>query len=71
MVVSVLPKELYLNKYYDTIGTVMELIRYRDAGMNTYTWFYVNDKKHCISPFFNSEEEAKAWLDEVFDTEAE
>lgn len=45
----------------------MKLIRYRDAGMNTYTWFYVNDKQHCISPFFDSEEEAKDWLDKVFD----
>ena len=49
----------------------MELVKYRDAGMHTYTWFYVNEKQQCISPFFNSEEEAKEWFDKVFDTEAE
>ena len=45
----------------------MELVRYRDAGMNTYTWFYVNDNQNCISPFFDTEQEAKDWLDKVFD----
>lgn len=40
----------------------MKLVQYRDAGMNTYTYFYVNDKDKMISPFFNSEAEAKEWL---------
>ena len=48
----------------------MELVQYRDAGMNTYTWFYVNEKQNYISPFFDSEEEAKDWFEKVFDTEA-
>ena len=49
----------------------MELVKYRDAGMHTYTWFYVNEKQQCISPFFNSEEEAKEWFDKVFDGQEE
>jgi len=49
----------------------MELVQYRDAGMNTYTWFYVNEKHHCISPFFDTEQEARDWLDEVFDGDKE
>ena len=40
----------------------MTLVKYRDAGMSTYTYFYKNDKNHTISPFFNSEKEAEDWL---------
>ena len=46
---------------------VMQLIRYRDAGMATYTWFYVNEKQHPVSPFFETEQEAKDWFEKVFD----
>lgn len=49
----------------------MELVKYRDAGMTTHTWFFVNEKQQCISPFFDSEEEAKDWLDSVFDKSEE
>ena len=45
----------------------MNLIQYRDMGMATYTYFYVDDDKHQVSPFFNSEKEALAWFDKVFD----
>jgi hypothetical protein len=45
----------------------MELVQYRDAGMNSYTWFYINEKQNCISPFFDSEQEAKDWFEKVFD----
>lgn len=45
----------------------MDLVRYRDAGMHTYTWYYVNENNHIVSPYFNSEEEAKEWFDKVFD----
>ena len=41
----------------------MELVRYRDAGMNTYTYFYKNEKNQTISPFFNSEREAEDWME--------
>ena len=31
----------------------MQLVRYRDAGMITHTWFYVDDKTRVmVSPFF-------------------
>lgn len=38
-----------------------QLIKYRDAGMNTYTYFWTNEKK-TISPYFDSEQEAHEWL---------
>jgi len=45
----------------------MKLIQYRDMGMTTYTYFYVDDNKHQVSPFFNSEKEALTWFDKAFD----
>jgi hypothetical protein len=39
----------------------LELIKYRDAGMHTYTYFWVTSDHKVISPYFNSEEEAKEW----------
>lgn len=49
----------------------MQLVRYRDAGMATYTWFYVNEKQRPVSPFFETEEDARAWFDRVFEGESE
>ena len=49
----------------------MTLVKYRDAGMNSYTYFYVNEKNTCVSPYFDTEEEAVEWFNKVFDTEAE
>jgi hypothetical protein len=48
----------------------MKLVEYRDAGMNTYTYFYSSDKgtKHILSPFFNSQKEAEEWLRIQLDT---
>jgi hypothetical protein len=40
---------------------VLELVRYRDAGLPTYTWFYVIDSR-VVSPYFGSELEAEQWL---------
>jgi len=45
----------------------MDLVKYRDAGMTTYTWFYVNENKHMVSPYFDSEQEARAWFNQVFE----
>ena len=39
------------------------LVKYRDAGMNTYTYFWKNSDNHTISPFFNSESDAQDWMD--------
>ena len=41
----------------------MKLIKYRDAGMQTYTYFWTKDTGGTISPFFDSEQEANDWLD--------
>jgi len=42
----------------------MELVQYRDAGMQTYTYFWKNENQQMISPFFNSEADAMAWTKE-------
>lgn len=52
-----------------------KLVRYRDAGMPTYTYFWISDKtcsvsqeqlinspEQICSPYFESEEEAHAWM---------
>lgn len=46
----------------------MKLIKYRDAEMTTHTWFYVDDHNGAmVSPFFDTEEDARAWFDQVFE----
>lgn len=45
----------------------MKLIKYRDAGMSTYTYFWVDSKERCASPFFNTEAAAMEWLNERVD----
>ena len=42
----------------------IELIKYRDAGMQTYTYFWKNENNQMVSPFFDSEAEAMAWTKE-------
>jgi len=42
----------------------MELIKYRDAGMQTYTYFWKNENNQMVSPFFDTETEAMAWTNE-------
>jgi len=44
-----------------SFGTDMELIKYRDTGMNTYTYFWTIDKR-VVSPYFDSENDAREWL---------
>ena len=47
----------------------MQLVRYRDASMVTYTWFYVDvSARVMVSPFFESEQEALAWFNQVFES---
>lgn len=43
----------------------MELVKYRDSGMNTYTWFWVDERKNIRSPFFDSEDHAQEWMREL------
>lgn len=40
------------------------LIKYRDSGMHTYTYFWVTPKHVVISPYFEREEEALKWKEE-------
>lgn len=43
----------------------MKLVKYRDAGMNTYTYFWVSgEKERLSSPFFDSEKDALEWADQ-------
>ena len=47
----------------------MQLVRYRDAEMITHTWFYVDGTTHVmVSPFFEFEQEALAWFNQVFES---
>ena len=40
----------------------MELIQYRDAGLPTYTYFWVSEDNRVLSPYFNTKEQAEDWL---------
>ena len=42
----------------------MELVKYRDAGMRSYTYFWVRGTK-TISPYFDSETDAHKWREDV------
>ena len=42
----------------------LELIKYRDWGMPTYTFFWVNQNNNVVSPYFESEKEAHQWVNE-------
>jgi len=39
----------------------VELIKYRDAGMSTYTYFWKDQHQRVCSPYFNSADEAMDW----------
>jgi hypothetical protein len=38
------------------------LVKYRDIGLTTYTWFWINEEKDLVSPFFDSQKEAESWV---------
>lgn len=42
----------------------MKLVKYRDAGMNTHTYFWKNDNNSTISPYFDTDKEALSWATE-------
>lgn len=46
----------------------MKLVKYRDAGMHTYTYFYIDSDERVASPYFDSESEAEAWLRTQWDS---
>jgi hypothetical protein len=37
-----------------------QLIKYRDIGMSTYTYFWTING-HVVSPYFDNETQAKEW----------
>ena len=40
----------------------IELVKYRDQGMPTFTYFWCNrDTKSIVSPYFDQEEQAVTW----------
>lgn len=41
--------------------TKYKLIKYRDVGMHTYTYFWVNEQNHVVSPYYDSESKAVQW----------
>jgi hypothetical protein len=44
------------------------LISHRDAGLPTYTWFWVKGTENgnrVVSPYFNSDKEAILWADNL------
>lgn len=42
---------------------IVDLIRYRDAGMHTYTYFWIDERKRTVSPFFDTDKEAFDWIE--------
>ena len=40
----------------------LTLVKYRDAGMSSYTYFWKNEEEQCVSDFYNSEAEAMAFI---------
>jgi hypothetical protein len=47
----------------DRENSLPKLIKYRDAGMNTYTYFWTIDGR-VVSPYFDDETTAKEWTNE-------
>lgn len=44
------------------------LVRYRDAGMPTYTYFWVTEHQKVFGPYFDTEQEAIDWLNQKPET---
>ena len=38
-----------------------KLVKYRDQGMSTYTYFWTDPRGQIVSPYFDDEAEAKKW----------
>lgn len=43
----------------------MKLIRYKDAHMKGYTYFWVDENDIVISPYFTDEQSANRWQIEM------
>ena len=42
----------------------VKLVSYRDAGFNTYTYFWVDFRGKTVSPYFDSQADANKWLED-------
>ena len=42
----------------------MKLVKYRDAGMHTYTYFWISNDQRIVSGYFDTEQDANAWLEQ-------
>jgi len=43
----------------------LKLVKYRDAGMHTHTYFWWNEEhRKVLSPYFDTETEAQEWLEQ-------
>lgn len=40
----------------------LELVKYRDWGMSTHTYFWIDEDNRTVSPFFDQQEQAESWL---------
>lgn len=38
------------------------MVKYRDSGMATYTYFWKDENEHITTPFFDTEREAWDWI---------
>jgi hypothetical protein len=45
----------------------MTLVKYRDAGMHTYTYFWIDENQRVASPYFETETEANEWFNTTWD----
>ena len=45
----------------------LQLVKYRDAGLPTFTYFWVDSNHRVMSPYFNSSEEANTWFETTWD----
>ena len=41
---------------------LLTLVKYRDSGMHTYTYFWKNEEERIASPFFDSEADAMEYI---------
>ncbi len=44
---------------------LVTLVKYRDSGMHTYTYFWKNEEERVVSPFYDSEAEAMQFIKEA------
>lgn len=43
---------------------LLTLVKYRDSGMSTYTYFWKNEEERIVSPFYDSEKDAYTFIKE-------